>query len=220
MLARIAQRFRIRKEETWLRETFRKYRDFTMIPEEIFIDNLRLASTIKNISGEIVECGTWRGGMIAGIADVLGAGRHYHLFDSFEGLPPAREIDGAAALAWQRNTSGPVYHNNCRASEDEARHAMSMSAARNYTLVKGWFDETLPRANVGPIALLRMDADWYDSTKAILENIAPSVVPGGLIVIDDYYTWDGCTRAVNESATQRNWMIRQYSRTGVCHIIV
>ena len=51
-------------------ETYGKYRDFTMIPEEIFIDNLRLASTMKNISGEIVECGTWRGGMIAGIADV------------------------------------------------------------------------------------------------------------------------------------------------------
>src|SRR6478672_12004453 len=160
MLARTAELVRIVKDERRFRKTFRKYRDFTMIPENIYIGNLHLAATVKNISGDVIECGTWRGGMIAGIADALGHNRHYGLFDSYEGLPPAQEIDGDAALAWQRDTSGPGYHNNCRASEDEAKQAMSMSAATDYTLVKGWFNETLPRANVGPIALLRVDADW------------------------------------------------------------
>lgn len=190
-----------------------------MIPENIYIANLHLATTVKNISGEIIECGTWRGGMIAGIADVLGPDRHYRLFDSFEGLPPAKEIDGEAALAWQRDTASPTYYENCRAAEEEAKKAMSMSAATAYTLVKGWFEDTLPSNRVGSIALLRMDADWYDSTKAILDNLADCVVPGGLIIVDDYYAYQGCARAINECATTRNWMIRQSRIGGVCYII-
>jgi hypothetical protein len=190
-----------------------------MVPENIYTANLHLAAKVKSIPGAIVECGTWRGGMIAGIADALGADRHYYLFDSYEGMPPTKEIDGEAARAWEKNTSGPYYHNNCRASEDEAKQTMSMSAATNYTLMKGWFNETLPGANIGPIALLRMDADWYDSTKLILDNLARCLVPGGLIIVDDYYVYQGCARAVNECAAVRNWTIRQYRIAGVCYII-
>jgi O-methyltransferase len=220
MLAELTRFLRVKRDRQRFLKTFQKFRDFTMVPEDVYIGNLQLAAKVTGIPGAIVECGTWRGGMIAGMADILGAGRCYYLFDSYEGLPPAEEIDGAAALAWQRHTSGPKYHNNCCASEDEARQVMSMSSATNYRLVKGWFDETLPCADVGPIALLRMDADWYGSTKAILDNLAARVVPGGLILVDDYYTWEGCARAVNECAAARNWMIRQDGRAGVCHIIV
>jgi len=190
-----------------------------MVPQNSYTGNLHLAMKVKNIPGNIVECGTWRGGMIAGIADVLGPDRHYFLFDSYEGMPPAKEIDGEAALAWQRNTSSPGYHNNCRASEDEARQVMAMSAATQYSLVKGWFEDTLPNAKVGPIALLRMDADWYDSTKQILDSFAHRLVSGGLIIVDDYYVVQGCTRAVNECAVARSWMIRQYRFGGVCYIV-
>jgi len=87
---------------------------------------------------------------------------------------------------------------------------MAMSAATQYSLVKGWFNDTLPNAKVGPIALLRMDADWYDSTKQILDSFAHRLVSGGLIIVDDYYLIQGCTRAVNECAAARSWMIRQY----------
>jgi hypothetical protein len=219
MLEKAAKLARIAKRQLRFRQTFRKYRDFTMIPEHIYAGNLHVAAKIRDIPGDIVECGTWRGGMIAGIADLLGPGRHYRLFDSYEGLPPAQELDGKAALAYQTNTSGPMYHNNCRASEEEARQAMAMSAARDYSIVKGWFSETLPRAEVRSIALLRMDADWYESTKQILDNLADRVVSGGLIIIDDYYVWEGCTRAVNECAAARNWMIRQYWLAEVCYII-
>jgi O-methyltransferase len=219
MLARTAELVRFAKDERRFRKTYRKYREFTMIPENIYVGNLHLAATVKNITGDVIECGTWRGGMIAGIADVIGPDRHYRLFDSYDGLPPAKEIDGEAALAWQRDASNPGYHNNCRASDEEAKQVMSMSVASDYTLVKGWFNETLPYANVGPIALLRMDADWYDSTKAILDNLADCVVPGGLIIADDYYVYQGCARAVNECAVARNWMIRQYHLGGICYII-
>jgi O-methyltransferase len=191
-----------------------------MISEGIYMGNLELASSINKVSGVIVECGVWRGGMIAGIADVLGGNRRYYLFDSFQGLPPVKEIDGAAARAWQADINSPGYHNNCTASEEEAQLAMSRSAASNYHIVKGWFNETLPHANLqGPIALLRIDADWYESTKCILDNLALQMAPGGLIAVDDYYTWEGCTLAINEFAALHKWQIRQ-SRDGVCYIRV
>jgi len=190
-----------------------------MIPESTYIGNLCIAARATEIPGSVVECGTWRGGMIAGIADVLGRDRRYYLFDSFEGLPPAKEIDGPSALAWQSNTTGVDYFNNCTASEDEARTAMSMSSAKHYEIIKGWFNETLPRVRMAqPIAILRLDADWYDSTKCILANLAPSVTRGGLIVVDDYYTWDGCAQAVNEFAALRKWKLQQHA--GVCFIVV
>jgi O-methyltransferase len=198
---------------------YRKYKEFTMIPGSTYVGNLRLAAKAAEIQGSVVECGAWRGGMIAGIADVLGPGRRYYLFDSFEGLPPAKEIDGPAALAWQADTKSAGYFDNCTASEHEARAAMSLSGAKDYQIVKGWFRETLPRASIAqPIALLRMDGDWYESTKCILDNLAPSVARGGLIIVDDYYTWDGCTQAVNEAAAMRKWRIQEYA--GICYLVV
>jgi len=206
-------------DDFWYRRIYRKYRQFTMIPQATYIGNLHLASAVAKIPGCIVECGTWRGGMIAGIAEVLGDSRRYYLFDSFQGLPPAKDIDGAAALAWQSNTASPQYHDNCTASKEEAAKAMSLSAAKDYQIIKGWFDDTLANVSMPlPIAILRIDADWYESTKCVLTYLASSVVHGGLIIVDDYHTWDGCTRAVNEFVTSKNWRISQFPRGGVCFI--
>jgi hypothetical protein len=71
--------------------------------------------------------------------------------------------------------------------------------------VKGWFDRTLAahRERVGPIAVLRIDCDWYASVKCCLENLYDQVSPGGFIVLDDYYTYDGCTLAVHEFLARR-----------------
>jgi O-methyltransferase len=97
---------------------------------------------------------------------------------------------------------------------------MSRSGAADYVVVKGWFDQTLPQANLAePIALLRMDADWYESTKCILDNLASRVAPGGMIVVDDYYTWEGCTQAVNEFAAAHKLKIRQ-STNGVAYLFI
>lgn len=65
-------------EYSYHKRVYRKYRDFTMIPEAIYIDNLASVSKVKNIPGIIVECGVWKGGMIAGIADILGSNRSYN----------------------------------------------------------------------------------------------------------------------------------------------
>jgi O-methyltransferase len=210
---------RLAVNEARFRRLYQKYKKYTMINEATYVGNLHLVAKVKNVEGSIVECGTWRGGMIAGIADVLGSGRSYCLCDSFQGLPPAKEIDGDAAQAWQADTTSPGYYNNCTASEEDARAAMTMSSAKDYQIVKGWFDKTLPKLPPQPIALLRMDADWYDSTKCILDSLADRVVCGGLIIIDDYYTWEGCTVAVNEFAARSKWRIRN-NLHGVCYVVV
>src|SRR6266705_81074 len=94
---------------------FFRFKRFTLVRFDDYCANLRLANRFKHIPGAIVECGTWKGGMIAGLACVFGADRSYYLFDSYEGLPPAKEIDGKAALHWQADTKSPNFFDNCRA---------------------------------------------------------------------------------------------------------
>lgn len=199
----------------------RKYRDYTMVRRRKFIDNLLLVSRVRDLPGCVVECGVWRGGMSAGIAEMLGPVRHYYLFDSFEGLPPAKEIDGTKALNWQRNTAAPSYYDNCSAEISVAKHAMAMSRAERVTFKKGWFNQTLPGFTPDQeIAVLRLDGDWYDSTMECLEALYHRVVPGGMVILDDYYMWDGCARAVHDFLSAHKLADRiSQTRAGVCYIV-
>ncbi len=207
------------RENEGLRSLFRKYRDFTMIAEAPFIENLLLCREFAHVPGCVVECGVWRGGMIAAIAEVLGPDRRYYLLDSFEGLPRAEEIDGPSALAWQADKKDPSYYDNCRAEPRFAERAMTMSGAKHHTLVPGWFSETLPRLDLREeIAVLRLDGDWYESTMTCLTRLVPSVKRGGVVIIDDYYAWDGCAKAVHDYFSRNSLPARlqRTSRSGVC----
>ena len=70
----------------------------------------------------------------------------------------------------------------------------------NYRIIKGWFQDTLPQNidKIGNIAILRLDGDWYESTKVCLEYLYDNVVEGGYILVDDYNFWPGCKKAVDE----------------------
>ena len=125
-----------------------------------------------------------------------------HLFDSFEGLPPAKEIDGVAALTWQHDTQSDNYHSNCSADESFVIEAMRLASHPHYRLYKGWFEDTLSGYPKHSIGILRLDGDWYDSTLACLKALFPLVENGGIIILDDYYTWDGCARAVHDYLSQ------------------
>ncbi|WKV13424.1 TylF/MycF/NovP-related O-methyltransferase [Marivirga harenae] len=198
---------------------YSKYCKFTMIPHDLYVDNIELVSGFSNVDGCIVECGVWRGGMSAGMAEVF-SNRRVYLFDSFEGLPDAKEIDGEAALKWQKNINGPNYHDNCTAEIKEAEEAMLLSGAE-FELVKGWFKVTLPNYKFEEkIAILRLDADWYDSTMECLDNLFPKVIRGGVIIFDDYYTWDGCSRALHDflSKTKSTSRIHKTAK-GLSYII-
>jgi len=186
------------------RALHRRLSEYTMTTADAYVDNMMLVECVKDVPGCVVECGVWRGGMTAGMAVVLGSHREYFLFDSFEGLPPAQEIDGEAALKWQNDKDSPKYHDNCRAETEFARQAMVLSGAPSFQLIKGWFNETLPSFKPpGPIALLRLDADWYESTMVCIEALYDFVAVGGMILLDDYHTWDGCSRAIHDFLSRR-----------------
>ncbi|MGY4280795.1 O-methyltransferase [Bradyrhizobium sp. LM2.7] len=183
---------------------YRQFKNATMVGHLQYIENLALASTAASgIAGAVIECGTWRGGMAAGLMTAMGPNRHYYFFDSFEGLPPATAEDGPAAAAYQAGVTSVHYRDNCSALVEEFKAVISRVkvASSNCHIIKGFYEKTFSTfdiASVGPIAVLRLDADWYESTVLCLQKFWPSVVEGGIVLIDDYQTWDGCTKAVNE----------------------
>jgi len=198
-----------------------KYKEFTMVTREDSIKFLSLLEPFTKIKGIVVECGVWRGGMSAAMVDIMGKDRSYFLFDSFEGLPPAKDIDGESAITWQKDVNSPGYYDNCKAEMTWAEKAMKKAGVANYNLVKGWFDKTVPGYQFDePIAVLRLDGDWYDSTMVCLENFFPKVATGGLIIIDDYYVWDGCAKATHDylSKNKRAKRIVQAYSSG-CYLI-
>ena len=190
-----------------LAEAVRKVRTYSMLANEALLDLGRMVQTIvdRGIEGDFVECGVWKGGASFLMADVLRQagvrGRKVWLFDSFEGLPMPQAVDGAEAQRYAREPNDPYYYNNCLATLDEVqRAARDLDLTPYLEFVEGWFDRTLPsdRARIGPIALLRLDCDWYASVRCCLEQLYDQVSPGGFIAVDDYYHLDGCALAVNE----------------------
>lgn len=154
------------------------------------------------VAGSFVECGVWNGGSAAVMAHAAqGPHRPVWLFDSWEGLPDAEALDVSF-------TGEPGEMGMARGSV-EAVHEVLFERLRlprdAIRFVHGWFQETLPdlRGAVGPIALLHMDCDWYESVKCCLEQLYDQVVAGGYVVVDDYGHWEGCRRAVDEFLTAR-----------------
>lgn len=202
--------------------TYDRFAQYTMVRRAQYLDNLRLALRARSSPGSFVECGVWRGGMIAGMAATVGNDRKYVLLDSFEGLPPADVQDGPAAAMWQADSSSPNFHDNCRAEEVEARRACALAGVSEPDIRPGWFADTVPAlAREGaPIALLRLDGDWYESTMTCLEHLFPLVIDGGVIIIDDYGTWDGCNRAVHAYMTKHDRPEPIcHTRSGVAYIV-
>ena len=201
------------------REIYLRYRDHTMIPESLYVDNLKLIWDFRNVKGCIVECGVWKGGMSGGIAEILGD-RTFYLCDSFEGLPPAKEIDGSRALEWQRNKKGAYYYDNCKAETVFADAIMKRTGV-NYSIIKGWFSDTLPDIQLDQqIAILRLDSDWYQSTWDCMVNLYAKVAPGGIIIFDDYHVFDGCSRAVHDFLSENSLPVRlSAGYSGVAYLV-
>jgi len=190
-----------------------RVRPHTMVPRPALVELSRQVRAVLDarIPGVLVECGTWRGGSSFLMADLLRlAGeteRRVWMFDSFEGIPPPEGIDGAAARRWAEDKSSPWYHDNLRVSLEEVQRASAaLGLAERTVMVKGYFEKTLPeiRERLGPIALLRIDADWHASVSCCLEQLYDLVSDGGLIVFDDYFAYEGCAIAVHEFLGRRS----------------
>ena len=183
---------------------FQAVQGHTMIPEERFIENLRCVEWLRKQSdfpdGTIVECGVWRGGMAVSFMKLFGPTRIYRLFDSFDGLPPPSNNDGEDAMWWHSHPEHPRFYNNCKAAREDVETLISRVLAPGFQVEihKGWFSDSLFIADAQPIAFLHLDCDWYDSIMQCLTILWPAILPGGGIIIDDYYDWEGCRRAVHD----------------------
>jgi hypothetical protein len=162
----------------------------------------------RGIQGILIEAGCALGGSAIVIAAAKSKQRSFFVYDVFGMIPPPSDrddldvheryatirsgrsegIDGGTYYGYEENLLDKVrenFHRHGFGLEENAVH-----------LVKGLFQDTL---NVeGPVALAHLDGDWYESIMTCLQRIEPHLVSGGVLVVDDYYSWSGCRKAVDE----------------------
>ncbi len=166
------------------------------------IDQLTNRVIDEGVPGDFVETGVWRGGstiLMRAIADMRGAtDRLVWCCDSFEGLPPPNDADQELSDMCDFSECGFLAVSQ---EQVEANFARFGILSERVKFLKGWFKDTLPDAPIKQIALLRMDGDLYESTVDALSNLYDRVSEGGFIIVDDYYSWNGCRTAVDEFRT-------------------
>lgn len=158
----------------------------------------------NQLPGALVECGVFKGGsamtMALALMHVGDTSRDLYLFDTFEGMPPPtdhdREAGGKSAVDALADNKA-IY---CYSPLDEVQRNMGRTGypVGRIRYVRGKVEDTVPGQAPERIALLRLDTDWYESTRHELEQLYPRLVPGGVLVIDDYGHWEGAKKAVDE----------------------
>lgn len=209
------------------REIIHKAKPFSLTSSERL---LALISAVRfvvrnRIPGAIAECGVWRGGsMIAAAMTLLSehdSTREIYLYDTFEGMSEPgnfdKRFDGISASDQLSETpkGEGVW---CYSSLDEVRNNLAATGypAGNLHFVKGKVEDTLPKNNPPQLALLRLDTDWYESTKHELRHLFALLVSGGFLIIDDYGHWQGAQKAVDEflEASAEKYYLHRIDSTG------
>jgi len=224
--SKIAVRWRLPDIDPDTRAIFHRVAPYTMTsPERIaaVCDAVRYVSR-ANIPGAYVECGVWRGGSsMAAALTLLTVGdteRNLYLFDTFEGMSAPSEHDvraednkPAAALLEGSTSSDKIW---CRASiaDVSANMALTGYPSEYVTLCKGMVEDTLPAQAPDKIAILRLDTDWYESTRHELDVLFPRLVQGGVLIVDDYGYWAGARKAVDEYFADRPILLSRIDQTG------
>lgn len=156
----------------------------------------------RNIPGDLIECGVWRGGTciyMRGLLKALGeSGRTVWVADSFQGLPePDGDISPLDAVSHEFLKLVGGFSVSLEAVQNNfAAFDLLDSQVR---FLPGWFSDTLQQAPIERLALMRLDADYYESTQQALDALYPKLSPGGFVIIDDYGIMPlGARRAVEE----------------------
>jgi O-methyltransferase len=192
-------------------EIIRDVRPWTMTSAEriyALIQAVRYVSA-NAIPGAIVECGVWKGGSMAAVAKTLlqmqDVTRDLNLFDTFEGMsePTATDVDYSG-----RQASELVLENvGVRCVDAPIERVKSLLFDTGYpkqklNFIQGKVEDTIPGSAPESISLLRLDTDWYESTKHELIHLFPRLTQGGVIIIDDYGHWKGARQACDEYFAQ------------------
>jgi O-methyltransferase len=168
----------------------------------------------RDVPGAFAECGVWRGGsvlaMILTLQELGAPPRDIHLYDTFEGMTEPTELDTSAVdrpaleiwnearadgkRAWPEMFGPEVF------DEHSVRDTLLATGypEERIHIVKGRVEDTLPAQAPDALALLRLDTDWYESTRHELHELYPRLADGGVLIIDDYGHWEGARRAVDE----------------------
>ena len=206
----------------------RQVADFTMTSLErqiTLIDAVRYLVR-RGVPGSFVECGVWRGGSSMATALALAqegdVSRDLYLFDTFEGMSPPTDADKTtdgtlAKTHLERVKKGTGYWCYAGIEDVQANLASTNYPSERLHFVKGPVEQTIPaKAPAGPIALLRLDTDWYESTRHEMIHLFPLLHEGGILIIDDYGHWQGARTAIDEylKAQPRPYYLHRIDYTG------
>jgi hypothetical protein len=148
----------------------------------------------NDIKGDFIETGVWRGGSCIFMRELLRINKvtdkKVFVADSFEGMPiPKDKYDGPDHSMFE----------SAKVSLEQIKSnfkTFNFDEDEQVVFIKGWFSESLPKANIKKLSLLRLDGDLYSSTMDSLNNLYNKVSKGGYVIVDDYNDWPECKKAV------------------------
>lgn len=153
----------------------------------------------RGISGDFIETGVWRGGCCILMRGVLAANgeksRKVYVADSFAGLPPPKPDVFSADAGDPHHTFSELVVSLDQVKANFEKYGLLDGQV---VFVEGWFENTLPRLDAGPFALIRLDGDMYESTIVALNSLYAKLTSGGYLIVDDYGAIEGCRRAVED----------------------
>jgi len=184
----------------------------------------------KGLEGDFVECGVWKGGNILlykYINDFYDLNKNIFAYDTFEGMTKPEDIDmdfyGTSAKKYlMASRKSQILDNiHCFATIDRVKkNILEYANLENINFIVGPVEKTLLIKKNLPkkISVLRLDTDWYSSTKIELEILYPKLVDGGVLIIDDYGSWQGCKKATDEYFFGKKKWLHVYDYT--CRYLV
>ncbi len=202
-------------------------KDYTMTSRErMFALYKSVQYIIKSkIPGDFVECGVWKGGSAMLIAltlkDLNTQNRRIYLYDTFKGMVKPTEKDHSyrkkksLIMIWKKKQKkGHNTWSFVPLTEAKKNMASTGYPEDRITFVKGKVEETIPKNNPKKISLLRLDTDWYESTKHELIHLFPLLSKKGVLIIDDYGHYIGSKKAVDEYFLNRDILLNRIDYTG------
>ena len=168
----------------------------------------------NNISGSIVECGVWRGGSMMAVAHTLkdmGIERELYLYDTYAGMnePTKEDLNVKGKEASNIFESKKISESSsdwCYCSLEEVKNNLYSTGYNKNKIqfIEGKVEDTIPKKIPDKIALLRLDTDWYKSTKHEMIHLFPLLEENGILILDDYGYWEGAKQAVDEYIKEKN----------------
>jgi hypothetical protein len=199
---------------------FKAVASFTMTsPERVYSAIEAVKYLVKNrIDGAIVECGVWKGGSTMAMALTLNELGHnekeIYLYDTFSGMNAPTDVDISyegrqAQEQFSKTKLSKDSSDWCLSPIEEVKQNVYSTGypKDRFHFIEGRVEDTIPNNIPEKIALLRLDTDWYESTKHELTHLFPLLSSKGVIIIDDYGFWQGARKAVDEYISENNLCI-------------